>query len=62
MGTFTLSQVVVTRSNEEELLSIARTLEEYSTHPTAKAVVAYFKDKGISTLLSDKFRNIVSKV
>ncbi|MDQ0876588.1 Cd2+/Zn2+-exporting ATPase [Paenibacillus sp. V4I3] len=56
-----VSQVVLTGSSEVELLSIARTLEEYSTHPIAKAVAQYAKDKGVSTLLGDKFRNIVGK-
>jgi Cd2+/Zn2+-exporting ATPase len=43
------------------LLSIARTLEEYSTHPIAKAVVAYAKEKNVSIQQGDKFRNIVGK-
>ncbi|NOU70238.1 cadmium-translocating P-type ATPase [Paenibacillus sp. LMG 31458] len=56
-----VSQVVLTGLSEVELLRIARTLEEYSTHPIAKAVAQYAKDKGVSTLLGDKFRNIVGK-
>ncbi|MDQ0900745.1 cation-translocating P-type ATPase [Paenibacillus sp. V4I7] len=56
-----VSQVVLAGSSEIELLRIARTLEEYSTHPIAKAVAQYAKDKGVSTLLGDKFRNIVGK-
>ncbi|MDF2651174.1 MAG: ATPase, partial [Paenibacillus sp.] len=56
-----VSQVILAGSSEIELLRIARTLEEYSTHPIAKAVAQYAKDKGVSTLLGDKFRNIVGK-
>ncbi len=56
-----VSQVLSVGLSEVELLRIARTLEEYSTHPIAKAVVEFAKDKGVSTLLGDKFRNIVGK-
>lgn len=60
-GKPTVSKVVASGSTEEELLSMARTLEEYSTHPIAKAVVDYAKEKGIAARQGDKFRNIVGK-
>ncbi|MCY9696166.1 heavy metal translocating P-type ATPase [Paenibacillus alginolyticus] len=56
-----VSQVILTEASENELLSIARTLEEYSTHPIAKAVVEYAKDKGVPVLRGETFRNIVGK-
>lgn len=56
-----VSQVVLTGTNENEFLAIARTLEEYSTHPIAKAVVEYAKDKGVPVLQGEKFINIVGK-
>ncbi|MCY9659475.1 heavy metal translocating P-type ATPase [Paenibacillus chondroitinus] len=56
-----VAQVVLTGTSEVELLSIARTLEEYSTHPIAKAVVEYAKDKGVPVRHGDTFRNIVGK-
>ncbi|NOU84348.1 cadmium-translocating P-type ATPase [Paenibacillus sp. LMG 31460] len=56
-----VAQVVLTGSSEEELLAIAQTLEEYSTHPIAKAVAQYAKDKDVPVSHGDKFRNIVGK-
>ncbi|SEC54965.1 cation-translocating P-type ATPase [Paenibacillus sp. GP183] len=54
-------QVVQSHSNEAELLSIARTLEEYSTHPIAKAVAGYANEKNVSARQGEKFRSIVGK-
>jgi Zn2+/Cd2+-exporting ATPase len=54
-------QVVTTGSTEEEVVAIARTLEEYSTHPIAKAIVEYAEERGITALQGDKFRNIVGR-
>lgn len=56
-----VAQVIPYGSNREELLSIARTLEEYSTHPIAKTVVEYASAAGIAARQGDKFRNIVGK-
>jgi Cd2+/Zn2+-exporting ATPase len=56
-----VSQIVEMHFTEVEFLSIARTLEEYSTHPIAKAVVEYAKEKDVSSRQGDKFRNIVGK-
>ncbi|MGE7918120.1 heavy metal translocating P-type ATPase [Viridibacillus sp. NPDC093762] len=47
--------------SEEELLSIALTLEEYSTHPIAKAIVGYVNDKRIQPKNGELFKNIVGK-
>ncbi|RAP76945.1 cadmium-translocating P-type ATPase [Paenibacillus montanisoli] len=60
-GKPSVSQVIATGTTEGELLSIAHTLEEYSTHPIAKAVVDYAKAKGFKSLKGEKFRNIVGK-
>lgn len=46
---------------EEALLAIASTLEEYSTHPIAGAIVADAAAKGISPLAGERFRNIVGR-
>lgn len=56
-----VSQIIPLESTQDELLSIARTLEEYSTHPIAKAVVDYAKEKGHSTREGYNFRNLVGK-
>ncbi|MFN2745195.1 heavy metal translocating P-type ATPase [Bacillus sp. z60-18] len=46
---------------EEELLSTAVTLETYSTHPIAKAIVDYANEKGIKAKNAGLFKNIVGK-
>ncbi|RTE10168.1 heavy metal translocating P-type ATPase [Paenibacillus whitsoniae] len=56
-----VAQVIPYRSNQEELLSIAKTLEGYSTHPIANAFVDYADKEGIAAHQGDKFRNIVGK-
>ncbi|UVI28435.1 heavy metal translocating P-type ATPase [Paenibacillus spongiae] len=56
-----VSQVFATGTTQEELLSIAYALEEYSTHPIAKAVVEFAKENEISPAHGDKFRNRVGK-
>ncbi|WP_441942017.1 heavy metal translocating P-type ATPase [Paenibacillus sp. 2TAB23] len=57
-----VSQVIVTgAAKEDELLSIAHTLEAYSNHPIARAVVGYAKERGHLPLKGDKFRNLVGK-
>lgn len=60
-GKPSVSQVMATGTTEDELLSIAHTLEEYSTHPIAKAIVGHAKAKGLNALQGEKFRNIVGK-
>lgn len=65
-GTLTEGKPKVTEiktfdESEEELLSIALTLEEYSTHPIAKAIVNHGNDKGIKSKSGDSFKSIVGK-
>ncbi|MGM8216543.1 heavy metal translocating P-type ATPase [Bacillaceae bacterium W0354] len=47
--------------SEEELVSLAFTLEDYSTHPIAKTIVEYAKDKGIKAKDGELYKNIVGK-
>ena len=47
--------------SEEELLSIALTLEDYSTHPIAKSIVGYANEKGIQPKNGELFKSIVGK-
>nr|WP_227001935.1 heavy metal translocating P-type ATPase [Virgibacillus necropolis] len=47
--------------SEEELISTALTLEDYSTHPIAKTIVGYAKDKGIQSKNGELFKSIVGK-
>ncbi|MGE7981817.1 heavy metal translocating P-type ATPase [Solibacillus sp. NPDC093137] len=65
-GTLTEGKPKVTEiktfdNSEEELLSIALTLEEYSTHPIAKAIVNHANDKSIKSKNGDAFKSIVGK-
>src|SRR5699024_11003903 len=65
-GTLTEGKPKVTEVNtltksEEELLCIALTLEEYSTHPIAKSIVKFVKSKGIEPENATMFKNIVGK-
>ncbi|MGE7983731.1 heavy metal translocating P-type ATPase [Solibacillus sp. NPDC093137] len=65
-GTLTEGKPKVTEiksfdKSEEELLSIALTLEEYSTHPIAKAIVNHANEKGIKSKNGDSFKSIVGK-
>lgn len=56
-----VTDVVVFKDSEETLLSIARTLEEYSTHPIAKTIVDYAKGKGIQAKSGSEFKNLAGK-
>ncbi|WP_243526776.1 cation-translocating P-type ATPase [Bacillus pseudomycoides] len=57
-------QVMYVRSldcSENELLSIATTIEEYSNHPIARAITTYAKEQQISVQEGKDFRAIVGK-
>jgi Zn2+/Cd2+-exporting ATPase len=56
-----VSEVEAIGISEDELLSIAYTLEEYSTHPIAKTIVEYAKDNGVQAKSGELFKNIVGK-
>ncbi|WP_338653500.1 heavy metal translocating P-type ATPase [Sporosarcina psychrophila] len=56
-----VTDVVVFNDSEENMLSIARTLEEYSTHPIAKTIVDYAKGKGIQAKNGSEFKNLAGK-
>ena len=47
--------------SEDELISIALTLEDYSTHPIAKSIVGYANEKGIQPKNGELFKGIVGK-
>ncbi len=56
-----VSDIKIFSGSEEELLSIALTLEEYSSHPIAKAIVEYGKERGTLSKDGTTFKNIVGK-
>ncbi|MBO0603708.1 cadmium-translocating P-type ATPase [Sporosarcina sp. E16_3] len=56
-----VTDVLVFNDSEENMLSIARTLEEYSTHPIAKTIVNYAKAKSIHAKSGAQFKNRAGK-
>nr|WP_256243440.1 heavy metal translocating P-type ATPase [Bacillus sp. V3B] len=56
-----VTEIKALNVSEEELLSIALTLEDYSTHPIAKAIVGYANEKSIQPKNGDLFKSIVGK-
>lgn len=60
-GKPTVSEIQVEGISESELLSIALTLEEYSTHPIAKAITNYVVEHNIDKKVGTDFKNIVGK-
>ena len=56
-----VTDVVVFHDSEENMLAIARTLEEYSTHPIAKTIVDYAEGKSIQAKSGTEFKNRAGK-
>ncbi|WVX84392.1 heavy metal translocating P-type ATPase [Niallia oryzisoli] len=56
-----VSEIKAFNVSVEDLLSIAITLEEYSTHPIAKSIVGYANEKGIQPKNGELFKSIVGK-
>ncbi|MGJ9384699.1 heavy metal translocating P-type ATPase [Salipaludibacillus sp. CF4.18] len=56
-----VSEIESLTVSEEELISIALTLENYSTHPIAKTIVAYARDKGVKGKNGELYKSIVGK-
>ncbi|WP_404452059.1 cadmium-translocating P-type ATPase [Virgibacillus necropolis] len=60
-GKPTVSDVEALTTSADELISLALTLEDYSTHPIAKTIVEYAKDNGVQVKKGELFKNIVGK-
>jgi len=60
-GKLKVTEVITFGNLEHDVLSVARTLEESSTHPIAKAVVDHANDKWVPSLKGEQFQNIVGK-
>jgi Zn2+/Cd2+-exporting ATPase len=56
-----VTEIKALNVSEEELLSIVLTLEDYSTHPIAKAIVGYANEKSIQHKNGELFKSIVGK-
>ncbi|UOR11152.1 heavy metal translocating P-type ATPase [Halobacillus amylolyticus] len=56
-----VSEVLSIHGNEEELISITRTIEEHSTHPIAQAITTYATEQDIDAKNGDSFKAITGK-
>ncbi|EIM06267.1 heavy metal-transporting P-type ATPase [Planococcus antarcticus DSM 14505] len=56
-----VSEIVAVKGTENELISIARTIEEHSIHPIAKAIISYADEQQISVKTGDSFKVIPGK-
>ncbi|GGF34827.1 copper-translocating P-type ATPase [Halobacillus andaensis] len=56
-----VSQVFTSNGEKEEWLSIARTIEEHSTHPIAQAITMYTEQRNISQKEGASFEAIAGK-
>jgi len=56
-----VSKIIPLDGSEEDLLSIARTIEEYSKHPIAVAIIQNAVEKNIPAKQGEEFRAIVGK-
>ncbi|AIF43100.1 ATPase [Virgibacillus sp. SK37] len=60
-GKPTVSEVQTFDGSKQQLIAIARTLEEYSTHPIAHTIVDYAKSQDIKTVEASNYTNIAGK-
>jgi Cd2+/Zn2+-exporting ATPase len=56
-----VSQVITIENTEEEMLAIARTIEEHSKHPVALAIRNYAMERNIELRNGESFKAIVGK-
>jgi Cd2+/Zn2+-exporting ATPase len=56
-----VSQVIAIESTEEDMLAIARTIEEHSSHPIALAIRNYAMERNIEVRKGEWFKSIVGK-
>lgn len=56
-----VSQVITFEGTEEEMLGVARTIEEHSKHPIALAIRNYAMDRNIEIRNGESFKAIVGK-
>ncbi|WP_028984044.1 heavy metal translocating P-type ATPase [Sporolactobacillus terrae] len=60
-GRPTVSQVLPFTGSETKLLALAKTLEDYSTHPIARCLSDYANEKKVLALAGEAFKNIPGK-
>lgn len=56
-----VAEVVSLKSDREELLRIARTIEEHSTHPIAESIISYAKERSLASLQGTAFQSVAGK-
>lgn len=56
-----VAQVMEVQGSEAEVLEIAKTIEERSSHPIAQAIIQYANAKNIAALAGEDFQAIVGK-
>lgn len=56
-----VSEVVSLAAEENQLLAITKTLEEYSNHPIARAIVDYTAEKKVVSLQGSNFKILTGK-
>ncbi|MDZ5712735.1 heavy metal translocating P-type ATPase [Jeotgalibacillus haloalkalitolerans] len=56
-----VTQVITLQDDSETLVSIAKTIEEHSTHPIAQAVISYANERNIASKLGSDFSAIAGK-
>ncbi|GAB4071877.1 heavy metal translocating P-type ATPase [Barrientosiimonas marina] len=56
-----VTEVIPVSASTDDLLSVVRTLEEYSTHPIAKTVVDYARERNIQTKPGSLFTNLTGR-
>ncbi|MFB1083015.1 heavy metal translocating P-type ATPase [Jeotgalibacillus sp. JSM ZJ347] len=60
-GKTKVTQVITLEGDSETLVSIAKTIEEHSTHPIAQAVISYANERNISAKAGNGFSAIAGK-
>lgn len=56
-----VSEVVSLAAEENQLLAITKTLEDYSNHPIARAIVDYVEEKKVVSLQGSNFKILTGK-
>ncbi|MFG6150279.1 heavy metal translocating P-type ATPase [Halobacillus sp. B23F22_1] len=56
-----VAEVISLQNNTEELIGIARTIEEHSTHPIAQAITSYAGERNIGVRKGEGFKAIAGK-
>ena len=56
-----VSKIMTLKGSEQEIISVARTIEEHSQHPIALAIMNYAKANNISSQKADSFKALLGK-